>query len=89
MGSVWMWLLAIKDLRDRFTLAGSERGDVHESFYSVLGRPSNHCPGVRMPNEYYGPVGSLQCSRESGYVISERCQREWSADDIKAQTSQG
>jgi hypothetical protein len=54
--------LAIEDLRDRFTLAGSQRRNIYESFDAILGRPCNYGPGVRMPNEYDGAVGSFKCS---------------------------
>jgi|HubBroStandDraft_3_1064219.scaffolds.fasta_scaffold1149259_2 hypothetical protein len=34
------------------------------------------------------PADSLECSRQSRYVVSKRCQRKWRADHINAQPFQ-
>jgi hypothetical protein len=83
-----MMRFAVKDLRDGFTVAGSQRRNINESFDSMVGRSGNDCPGVGMSNEHDGSCGSFKSSGESCDVIGKRCQRNRSADHIKTQTAQ-
>src|ERR1700733_15556239 len=88
MRSLWMRWLAIENLRDRFTLVGSQRRDVHESLYPFIGRTGHYRASVSMSNPHDRPACSLRCSGESCNVICERSQRNGSANHINAETSQ-
>src|SRR5271163_723065 len=88
MRSVRMRRFAVKDLRDGFTVAGSQRRNIDKRFDALVGGSGNDGPGVGMSHEHHGSRGSFKSSGESRDVIRKRCQRDWSADHVIAQTAE-
>ena len=64
-----MRLGAIKDIRNRLTLSGRQRRDVHQRLYPVILWAGDHGARIGVSRQQHRPTGSLNHALESGYVL--------------------